>query len=72
MDAQPRRRASELSREGTEPCLKSYSIYERIEGEVADEWPDGRSSQIAASHNIYRDALDEVMEAIQRVLAESS
>ena len=57
--------------EGTEPCLKSYSIYERIEGEVVEHWPNGRLTQIDASHNMYKDALDEVMEAIRRVLAAS-
>jgi Alpha/beta hydrolase family len=57
--------------EGTEPCQKSYSIYERIEDEIAQEWPDGRLSQIDASHNMYRDALDEVVEAIRRVLADA-
>lgn len=55
--------------DNTGACLKSYSIYERIMKDVAAAWPHGNFSQVAASHEIYRDDPDAVVATVERVLS---
>jgi pimeloyl-ACP methyl ester carboxylesterase len=51
------------------PCMKSYSIYERIMRDVTAVWPRGTFSQVAAGHEIFHDDIDVVMATVERVLA---
>lgn len=50
-------------------CLKSYPAYEQIMKQVAAVWPHGNFSQVAASHEIYRDDPDAVVAIVERVLS---
>jgi pimeloyl-ACP methyl ester carboxylesterase len=52
------------------PCLKSYDIYEEIERDVAQQWPKGCFRQVAASHDIYADKTDLVVDAVKHPCAE--
>jgi pimeloyl-ACP methyl ester carboxylesterase len=52
------------------PCLKSYDIYEEIERDVAQQWPKGCFREVAASHDIYADKTDLVVDAVKHPCAE--
>jgi hypothetical protein len=50
------------------PCLKSYDIYEEIEREVAQQWPEGRYRQVeGAYHEIYLEKPGVVVDTVERV-----
>ena len=51
------------------PCLKSYGVYEDVEREVAQQWPDGCFHEVAASHDIYADKTDLVVGAVKHPCA---
>jgi pimeloyl-ACP methyl ester carboxylesterase len=55
--------------DSTGGCMKSYPNYERIMKEVTAAWPQGNFSEVAASHEIYRDDPDAVMTVVERVLS---
>lgn len=55
------------SEEDPGPCLKSYAIYEEIEREVAQQWPEGRYRQVeGAYHEIYLEKPG-VVDTVERV-----
>src|SRR5215210_7097 len=58
------------SEENPGPCLKSYDIYEEIELEVAQQWPKGCFHEVAASHDIYADKTEVVVDAVKHPCAE--
>ncbi len=50
------------------PCLKSYDIYEEIEREVAQQWPEGNYRQVeGAYHEIYLEKPGVVVDTVKRV-----
>ena len=51
------------------PCLKSYDVYEQVEREVAQQWPDGCFHEVASSHDIYADKTDLVIGAVKHPCA---
>jgi len=55
--------------EGDPTCLKSYGVYEDVEREVAQQWPDGCFHEVAASHDIYADKTDLVVGAVKHPCA---
>jgi pimeloyl-ACP methyl ester carboxylesterase len=55
--------------DNTGACLKSYPAYEQIMKQVAAAWPHGNFSEMAASHEIYRDDPDAVITVVERVLS---
>jgi len=57
------------SEEDPGPCLKSYDIYEEIERDVAQQWPKGCFREVAASHDIYADKTDLVVDAVKHPCA---
>ena len=57
------------SKESPGPCLKSYGVYEDVESEVAQQWPDGCFHEVAASHDIYADKTDLVVGAVKHPCA---
>ena len=56
--------------EGDPTCLKSYDVYEQVEREVAQQWPEGCFAEFVASHDIYADETDLVVEAVKYPCAE--
>ena len=51
--------------EGDPTCLKSYGIYEQVERDVAQQWPEGCFRvDVVASHDIYADKTDLALEAV--------
>jgi hypothetical protein len=50
-------------------CLKSYDFYEQVERDVAQQWPEGCFHEVAASHDIYEDKTDLVVDAVKRPCA---
>ena len=57
------------SKEYPGPCLKSYGVYEDVEREVAQQWPDGCFHEVAASHDIYADKTELVVDAVKHPCA---
>jgi hypothetical protein len=56
------------SEEDPGPCLKSYDIYEEIEREVAQKWPEGSYRQVeGAYHEIYLEKPGVVVDTVERV-----
>jgi pimeloyl-ACP methyl ester carboxylesterase len=55
--------------EGDPTCLKSYGVYEDVEREVAQQWPEGCFHEVAASHDIYADKTDLVVGAVKHPCA---
>jgi pimeloyl-ACP methyl ester carboxylesterase len=55
--------------EGDPTCLKSYGVYEQVEREVAQQWPEGCFREVAASHDIYADKTDLVVDAVKHPCA---
>jgi Predicted hydrolases or acyltransferases (alpha/beta hydrolase superfamily) len=55
--------------DSTGPCMKSYPAYEKIMQEVTAAWPHGNFSQVATSHEIFRDDPDAVVTIVERILA---
>lgn len=51
------------------PCMKSYSIYEQIERDVAAAWPKGKFSQVESEHSIFAYKPEAVLSAIDSILA---
>ena len=51
--------------EGDPTCLKSFGVYEQVERDVAQQWPDGCFREFVASHDIYVDKTDLVVEAVK-------
>jgi len=56
--------------EGDPTCLKSYGVYEQVEREVAQQWPKGCFHEVAASHDIYADKTDLIVDAVKHPCAE--
>jgi pimeloyl-ACP methyl ester carboxylesterase len=56
--------------EGDPTCLKSYDVYEQVEREVAQQWPKGCFHEVAASHDIYADKTEVVVDAVKHPCAE--
>ena len=52
-------------------CGRTYADYERIEERVARRWELGDFTEVEASHELYADATDEVVAAIEDVLSET-
>ena len=55
--------------EGDSACLKSYDFYEQVERGVAQQWPEGCFREVAASHDIYADKTDLVVDAVKHPCA---
>lgn len=55
--------------DNTGPCMKSYSAYEKIMQEITAAWPQGNFSQVATSHEIFRDDPDAVVTIVERIMA---
>lgn len=51
--------------EGDPTCLKSYGVYEQVERDVAQQWPEGCFREFVASHDVYADKTDLVVEAVK-------
>jgi hypothetical protein len=50
------------------PCLKNFDIYEEIEREVAQQWPEGSYRQVEdAYHEIYLEKPGVVVDTVERV-----
>ena len=56
--------------EGDPTCLKSYGVYEQVEREVAQQWPKGCFQEVAASHDIYADKTELVVDTVKHPCAE--
>ena len=56
--------------EGDPTCLKSYDVYEQVEREVAQQWPKGCFEEVAASHEIYADKTEVVVDAVKHPCAD--
>jgi pimeloyl-ACP methyl ester carboxylesterase len=56
--------------EGDPTCLKSYGVYEQVEREVAQQWPKGCFHEVAASHDIYADKTEVVVDTVKHPCAE--
>lgn len=52
-------------------CHRTYPAYAEIMRSLAQSWPEGRFTQVPASHEIYEDDLPDVERAIDDVLARS-
>ena len=64
----PRSCSEGESEEDPGPCLKSYDIYEEIEREVAQKWPEGSYRQVeGAYHEIYLEKPGVVVDTVERV-----
>jgi hypothetical protein len=50
------------------PCRPSYEIYEEIEREIAQQWPEGSYRQVeGAYHEIYLEKPGVVVDTVERV-----
>jgi pimeloyl-ACP methyl ester carboxylesterase len=56
--------------EGDPTCLKSYGVYEQVEREVAHGWPKGCFDEVAASHDIYADKTELVVDTVKHPCAD--
>jgi pimeloyl-ACP methyl ester carboxylesterase len=56
--------------EGDPTCLKSYDVYKQVEREVAQQWPKGCFEEVAASHDIYADKTEVVVDAVKHPCAD--
>ena len=60
--------STRLQCEGNPACLKSYDIYEEVEREVAQQWPEGSYRQVeGAYHEIYLEKPKVVVDTVERV-----
>ncbi len=55
------------SEEDPGPCLKSYDIYEEIEREIAQQWPEGIYRQVDGPHVIFLEKPGVLVDAVKRV-----
>jgi len=49
------------------PCIESYDVYEQIEREVAQEWPEGSYRQVPYGHVIFLEWEPVAVNAVKRV-----
>jgi alpha/beta hydrolase fold len=54
------------------PCIKSYDVYEDIEREIAQEWPEGSYRQVEYGHVIFLEWQPVAVNAVKRVVSKSS
>jgi hypothetical protein len=59
--------STQVECEGYPPCVKTYDIYEEVEREVAQQWPEGRFQQVEAPHEIYLEKPGVVVDTVKRV-----
>ena len=59
--------STQVQCEGYPPCVKTYDIYEEVEREVAQQWPEGRFQQVEAPHEIYLEKPGVVVDTVKRV-----
>lgn len=57
--------STKMQCEGDPTCLKSYGVYEQVERDVARQWPEGCFHEFVASHDIYADETDLVVETVK-------
>jgi hypothetical protein len=53
--------STKLQCEGDPTCLKSYRVYEQVERDVAQQWPEGCFREVMPSHDIYAEKTDLVV-----------
>jgi len=54
------------------PCIKSYDVYENIEREIAQEWPEGSYREVAYGHVIFLEWQPVAVNAVKCVVSKSS
>ena len=58
--------STQVQCEGDPTCLRSYDVYEEVEHEVVQQWPEGCFREVAADHDIYVDKTEVVVDAVKR------
>ncbi|MCV0404416.1 MAG: alpha/beta hydrolase [Chloroflexi bacterium] len=56
--------------EGSDICQRVSQVAESIMQNVAESWPRGEFEVVSASHDIFRDDLQTVLDAVDRILAD--
>jgi pimeloyl-ACP methyl ester carboxylesterase len=63
--------SDETQCENDEVCEQVSPVAESIMRDVADSWPQGEFAVVSASHEIFRDDLQTVLDAVDAILAEA-